>query len=230
MGRVVRFLSCSAFCILTFPGWLSATPGQPSQVKPPEDWTLEERLERRFDPSQARHRRAVETSKSGPGDETVLPDDMIVVDGAENPEILLPGELFDRLLALGFSPDPDSRTVWRKILHPTLVSLGFEESFWRRLEDVAQQPLGTRSRLHELREQLKQASQIRQAELRAEMESLGGSTCGDRAVALNKAKEVFGAQRFQKLLYQGVAPHTKTVMPADTSWTERLRWMEGGCQ
>lgn len=227
---MVRLLTLSAFCVFTIPGWLSATPGQASRIKPPEEWTLEERLERRFDPSQVAHRKQVEASKSGQEDEALVPDDMNVVDGAENPELLLSWELFDRLLALGFSPDPDSRVVWRKILHPSLESLGFEETFWQKLEDVSQEPLKIRSRLHELREQGKQAPHARQAELRAEMERLGSSTCRERAVALRKAKEVFGAQRFQRLLYRGVAPHTKAVMPADTSWTDRLRWMEGGCQ
>lgn len=230
MGRAVRVLTLSAVCVLTIPGGLSATSGQPSRIKPPEEWTLEERLERRFDRSQVLHRKQVEASKSGQESEAALSDDMIVVDGAENPEILLPWELFDRLLALGFSPDPDSRAVWRKIFHPALDSLGFEESFWQKLEDVAQEPLNIRSRLHELRVQSKQAPHARQAELRAEMERLGSSTCRDRAVALSKAKEMFGTQRFQRLLYQGVAPHTKTVMPADASWADRLRWMEGGCQ
>lgn len=230
MGRAVRLLTLSAFCVLTVPGWLTATPGQPSRIKPPEDWTLEERLERRFDPSQVVHRKQVEASKSGQENEALVPDDMNVVDGAENPEIFLPWELFDRLLALGFSPDAGSRTVWRKIFQPTLESLGFDATFWQTLEEVAQEPLRIRSRLHGLREQIKKEPQARQAELRAEMGKVGSGTCMERAAALSKAKEVFGAQRFQRLLYQGVAPHTKAVMPLDSSWMERLRWMEGGCQ
>jgi hypothetical protein len=205
------------------------------KTKAPEDWTVEERLAVRFDAADVRLRRDIDQREriaQGEAPEKIEPAaDTIIVDGRKNPELMLSWELFEHLLSLGFSSNKDAKKFNRDQLGPILETLGFDQgSFWQALEATSGRILEIRRNLAELTKNIGQVSGPERQAINAKSQKIQATLCRDRVEALAKAREVFGQKKMDRLLYQGVAPPMKSVMPNEPMWREQLLWIEGGCR
>lgn len=205
--------------ISTFPISIQA---QAPVNKKPWEWTLEERLASRLDPKQIEKReleREADYHSMGSQAKPALRERAgdYTIEGRRHPELLLPHELF-RSLMTGFIPDQKRREKERQSLRNGILAAGFdEELFWSQLASVTGQyvlylynepgPGGT------------WASDAKQ------------NGCRVAYGALMGARELFGQERFDKLLYQVVAPQTN--VSAGTTATDpakELRERERGCR
>lgn len=194
----------------------------PPAGKKPWAWTLDERLAVRFDPLLIAERQAAEEAHAhaagahGPGPQR-HDQHRYSIAGDRHPELLLPHELFDSLLT-GFAPDDQRRERQRASLRPAMIALGFEEEiFWAKLREAASRyletyaypapgaPVATPSRPYDL--------------------------CHEAFVALSNARHVFGRERFDRFLYEAVAPATwvASSTTADDPAAD-LRFVAGGCR
>jgi hypothetical protein len=193
------------------------------RARAPWEWTIEERLSARLDPmSIAERQDAAEgrhpTIRSQSVREVREGIQNYSVDGAVNPELLLPHELFQSLLT-GFVPDEQRQRRQRESLRRGIVAAGFdEELFWAQLRSAASEYID--SYLYPPPTRIESTSrQDRDGRCRAGF------------VALNTARQVFGANEFDRFLYDVVAPRTQvasTTSAADPA--AELRYVELGCQ
>lgn len=197
--------------------------------KEPWKWTLEERIASRTNPADAaarmaeaqKHLKTGSTQRGRP-----------IVDrftGRTHPELFLPAELFEQLVSMGFHGDAASEQAVRRGLMPELRRHGFPEDFWQRLQVAAtiyiadQQTLmrlgaGLKGQTGPARERIQQAIAVQQSDL-----------CRSRAAALAAARAEFGSDRFDRFLYEFIAPNMFHV--ADSLQTPAaLRRMEEGCR
>lgn len=150
---------------------------------------------------------------------------LTVIDGATDPEVFVPWELFDHLIATAFAPDPRAREVWRSLYHDRLDDPPAD--LWRRLEQASEPIVNLQELRREVTQRLESAPEDRRARLTAEMpDSL--TFCRARAAALQNARRELGAQVLDKLLYQAVA-HFVTMTSREENPAE-LAWIEGGCR
>lgn len=189
-------------------------------------WSIEERLALRFDPAHAEKRRAeynaskpsaVNAQSSGAAHATPDADHegtVITIDGKRHPELFLPHEVFDGLMT-GFTPDLELRGLQRAGFASGIESLGFDaDSFWIRLWPVAKRYV-----------ELKYA-----AGRRSETAADRDASCRERFAALVAARNLFGAERFDMLLYEVVAPRTwMSSVATGTDPASELRREAAGC-
>lgn len=191
--------------------------------KEPWELTLEERLERRFDPKlNTPHKDS--RGKSG----VDVENNIVSVDGHRQPELLLPFELFRKLLKQAYGPHEESRSLYREELAPLLHSLDLGETFWTDLERISMDVLSVDREVRVLLERLAAVPEDRRQEIGQEIDRLQESYCADQARVLSEAESFFGRERLYKLLYKGVAKNggitTKGVTP------EQLKYIAGGCK
>jgi hypothetical protein len=121
--------------------------------------------------------------------------------------------LFDFLLRGGLNIDARRRARGRATLAAGLKRSGFDpDSFWSSVESVSVAYLAIRDR---------------QDRTRAE----GFENCHSRVEALNAARELFGTERFDRMLYSVVAP--KSDFGEGTTFPDpagRLRREANGCE
>jgi len=178
---------------------------------PPWQWTDDERL----------NARTVGSSRQPlTGESTSTSNDRVqfVLDGARNPELFMPTELFDNL-TLGLWDDTAVREDARSRYRDAIVKFGWQEdAFWKTLAKVDR-------RHQELQRRF--LSRDLQA---AEGERLNVEACAARVTAFHAAKAAFGAEKFLQFLYTAVAPGMNITARTGTDEERRLRWVEGGCQ
>lgn len=179
------------------------------------EWTLDERLADRFDPAKIEEREQAYRSshpQMGPDSPLSKGELRYRIDGRRNPELFVPHELFDALLT-GLGPNESRRTNQREFYRKQLQKIGFDgETFWPALASVSGPYLALQDRV-----------------ITRSIEADG--RCRARYDALQSARELFGADRFDRLLYTVVAPTMQygagTTVPNPS---ERLRREAGGCQ
>lgn len=166
-------------------------------------WTVDQRLRARFDPHDVKKR--LEAIDMVP-----RPDpDANVVDGAKNPELLLPTELFPHLLKRGFDENLDARKAFRDKVEPVAGELGIGPELWPVLREVA--------------------ADLLPSDLK-EMPTWEGF-CRRNFEALEAAREAFGEKAFDRMLYEVVAPGIKISARGNGPELEKeLRDMEDGCR
>jgi len=204
------------------------------------EWTLEERLAKRFDPAvmeelQVQYQAEQEAIRKQRGGS--FPEDEARVkrpapvrekrDGRKTPELFLPGELFDILLDGTFAPGLERVNIqgFRADYEQWVAALGLGSDFWDRLEGVAAPYLtllqkGGRQRLPT------------KADIAAKGEERRFHICRARLQALEAAEAEFGKEAFLRLLYEGVAPSVQeTSLYSDYQRkADELRFQEGGCR
>jgi len=191
----------------------------------PWDLTPEERLAARTEASRTAAR---ETALDKTVTQDVESASWTRIRGATAPQALFPGELFSRLLTLAFAPDPEVRESLRQTLNETAIALGFGESFWPQLETCARAVLESRQRQIELAKQGRLAGADAASALKAKVADEGTNECRLRKDALERAYQLFGRERFLKLLYYGVAPSTNVISRNEDR--AALIRAEEGCQ
>jgi hypothetical protein len=186
------------------------------------DWTIEERLAKRFDPvamrtREAEYQKVQPTAATSKGYATANGRERASIsysiDGRYHPELFLSHELFDTLIT-GFTPDLELRAKQRDFLREDLLKHGFDqELFWVQLESVG----GEYARLH-------------YDQTKATTKGVDIERCRSRFRALEAARFLFGRQRLDRFLYEALAPKTSfSVTTAGIDQASRLRQAEEGC-
>ena len=201
--------------------------------KPAWEWTLDERIAKRLDPDLIRDRaRAHEkdlVERGGFKPEEVIPV-RFIVEGRRDPELLLPFELFGSIIeGVG---EPDNRRGTRRVYRNKIRESGWEEDlFWQTLQEATAEYLNAQEERVAL--ELK-ALTLPPAERRAlgiQAETRGPAECGLRKDALERVRQKLGAEKFDRFLYEKVAPNVgiSSDFPfGNEEW--RLRYIEGGCR
>jgi hypothetical protein len=217
-------------------------PHATQSVRSREAWQLtdDERITARLDPEKIRQRMAAHASamnrlhgsgaSSGMSMSSGQPL-MFRIDGAENPELFLPFELFANLLrGVDMKLTPNDRQMARAMLEPKIKTFGFEpEAFWTALGSSTTGYFKARD-----------GGGLTAASKRARTEATPSPSgpndghialCRGRLMALSSARDHFGRETFDRFLYTVVAPTlTVTSSPPGPDEGSGLRYLAGGCQ
>ena len=195
-----------------------------AQVAPKEawQWTDEERLSSRFNPTAIAQRNAARRADSIQGTNTAASIESTgttsleyFIDGRRDPALFMPHELFENLLIVVGS-DASVRARGRRVLEPGLISLGFNDpsSFWADLEKDSKPFLVLKAQF------VAHDAHFSDKEL-----------CAARAAALARVRKRVGSARFDQLLYVLIAPGLQysqaTSFPDPAA---RLRHEAEGCK
>lgn len=194
-----------------------------AEGKEPWELTLEERLERRFDPKVNTQR--VPGAVGG----VDLEKNVVSVDGARQPELLMPYELFQGLLRRVYGPQNEMNLMYRERYTPLLQGLEIDEkTFWVDLERISEDLLRVDKEKRALAVGLESMSEEKRHEVLQQIDRVQESYCTDRVRVLSEAERFFGKEKFYRFLYEGVA---KTMAITSLSSTpEQMRFIAGGCQ
>lgn len=183
----------------------------------PWEWTQEERLAVRLDPAQIARRQNAEAARAAaatPQPSTTAQQGLhnYSIDGSRNPELLLPHELFRSLLS-GFMPNEEARQRKRDSLRAAIVAAGFDEAlFWSQLRAAASEYID---------------NHVYPAPGTPHRPGL----CRSAFVSLNNARQVFGKDRFDRFLYEAIAPVTQVTSATNAADpSAELRFVAAGCQ
>ena len=149
--------------------------------------------------------------------------------GRTHPELFLPTQVFHHFITMSLDGDQQRRDIVRRAMAADVARFGPPADFWNRLDallsfhvadlQAERDLLASRSKVDgAARERLDKSLRLKQ-----------GDVCRGRAEGLALARDAFGRERFDRFLYEVVAPNTFYV--ADKLQTaEQLRWREGGCR
>lgn len=238
--------SKAVWTLLVLLGLASAFPSsangqaQSASPKPAWQWTVEERLAKRFDPEASAARVAEEAEKEREfrarnpelADDPLFKTDypgrppMETIDGAKTPELFMVWELFTFFVDQAFPLlESDGTNHYRQRIEQRAAALGFGRDMWPRLEK-ATAPFN--DLMHEAR---RQPSRFGKSRLGSPMAPEDLRWCHVRAQAIADAKAEFGEEAFLRLLYEAVAPEEAiSGALAPPGLAERYRFMEGGCK
>jgi hypothetical protein len=185
-------------------------------TKPAWEWTLDERIAKRLDPAMIRERTQASerdrVEKDGFTPEVRASVGLLatpvrfIVEGRRDPELLMP---FDEIRESG----------WQ------------EELFWQTLQEATAEYV--KAQEERVAMELK-ALTLPPAERRAlsiKAEARNTAECGLRMDALQKVRQKLGTEKFDRFLYEKVAPNVgiSSDFPfGNEEW--RLRYIEGGCR
>ncbi|HVE70546.1 MAG TPA: hypothetical protein VNI54_04190 [Thermoanaerobaculia bacterium] len=185
-----------------------------AEERQPWQFSAEERLTLRFDPSKIKerkeryrsdHRLSVRDSVTGNNASDPVSPQAYVIDGRRDPHLFLPHELFDHLLS-SFHPDATLATRQRDLYGREIRAMGFDDvEFFRRLHGAAAPYLEVRER---------------------NGSPTSRSRCRARREALDAARSA--VRDLDVILYLAVAPHSQ--LASSTGEAARLRDAESGCQ
>jgi hypothetical protein len=213
--------------------------------KPAWQWTLDERLAKRFDPEARRARVAAKTAEEtayqkrldaagsfpldGAGGfvEESRRRDIDVINGRKNPELFLPVELFTYLIQDAFPPEGVDPSEYRRMVEERAVALGFGSDLWTRLGKVAAPVLRLERQREELAKRNPSGVRVKKG---AEMDDSDLVLCRARAEALAQAEAEFGKESLFRLLYQATITSTEVVYDLYGGMEEHQRYLEGGCK
>jgi hypothetical protein len=185
-----------------------------------------ERLAIRFDAEKSRLRDARVKAEDGFPAQTSQGAPDCGVQGRFDSELLLSWEIFDHFIRMRFKPNPGpSQESWLVAMEDELPEYGFDDdfgdSFWKRLALV------TRVFVEDLfPKDDEPPSQISAREPSERYLRI----CRERVEALNAARAEFGADRFDRFLYEVVAPRMNVAHPCSAEWQIRALFLEGGCR
>jgi hypothetical protein len=228
----VRAITTATLAVASFLGLAvhgsAQSPLAAGAGKSPEDWTIEERLEARFEPAAMKARREVHARDLADLFGNV-PDDSAecFIDGSTNPELFLPWEPFTYLLTNAFSSSPERNQSFRASVGAEAEALGIGTRVWPTLEAIVPEILHVRALAKENGQKLRVASGPARRSFLEEDEALGRRACALRHDALQAARVALGEKIFDRFLYRAVAPKMTTSMRAN-EWREQLRFVEEG--
>lgn len=208
-------------------------PAHRSTKSEPWKWTLEERIEVRFDADSMRERSAAmeERNRAIRGDSPrtaqkptpdAAPPIQQAIDGTRDPALFTPAEVFDGLL-FAFYDLPDTRKQIRDAVNRELPALYVSpDEFWNSLEQIAGKYIDRNQEMFHGRGLTSRKEQ--------------NEFCAMRIDALSAARARFG-DGFDRLMYVAVAPKMSSVggssssnRPPARDPIRELRRKEGGCR
>lgn len=231
---LVRVAALAGVLLAAAAGAQSPEGGQPEKaqgkpVKPAWQWTLDERLAARFDPEGMKRRadREAELAKKTAaqfGERFDIAPGQHSIDGKSEPELFLPGELFNSLLSSAFHENALHQREMRTWIEERAAVLGFGSDLWRRLERVTAPYLRLRDERN-----LRALAAASRAEAHEDSAEERRAICRAHAQALAAAKAEFGEEALLRLLYEVKAPTMSVTNEGTEGMSDHLRYMEGGC-
>lgn len=149
------------------------------------------------------------------------------LDGRTSPELFLPIELFRNLLT-GLS-NPDGLAALTEAYGATAARLELPPDLLTQVLTVADDYMKRDARIQTLNRQLSTGAAGSGTELAAERDSLSRLQCAALFGALAQARQRYGRARFDRYLYEAVAPGMVVLTTAPDS-ADELMWWEGGCK
>lgn len=211
-------------------------------AKPAWQWTLDERLAKRFDTASQLER--MEPKATEPYGVASIPTGSVakpsltaaklpsIIVGVRDPELLLPWELFDVLISGAFSEDVATRDEERREIaeNARKAGLTLPAGFWDTLSDATKRHWEVEHRAFAIGRRMQKVSAGEVADLRAQYSQNYAGLCQVRAEAIARARAAFGAEWFDRFLYEGVAPRTVQIKAAGVDDPYLLRAIDGGCR
>jgi hypothetical protein len=193
------------------------------RMKPPEDWTTEERLAVRFNPVDVEKRDALghcEVNHRRVGCNNI--------GGPQYGALFMPTELFSLFLGGAFQPGQAPKPE-RCLYDHQLRAAGLEPaSFWPEMDRIATPELRAQA-------DFRAPSRIRPDATRADLEAAGRknhrlsiSLCRAQVAAVAEARQRFG-KRFERYLYREIAPTAFQTGSLGPSMEYLVSWREEGC-
>ena len=114
----------------------AAWSADPRAVRHPADWTDGERFAALTNDGEASRRVEAHrtTQRIDSEAEALRPYD--IIDGAQNPHLYFPGELFDHVARYAFVDDPKFRAAYQEMREASRRKLGLPDDFWLQLESI----------------------------------------------------------------------------------------------
>jgi hypothetical protein len=216
---------------------LGAPPNQDSgsrQMKEPWEWTENERIVARLDPSFVKansHPRA-NTPGGYVAAQGISTDLVLVIDGSKTPEMFLPSELFTNLLD-AFQSNATFREGARTIYQQRIITFGFKDphAFWSELEKVIAPHLALMRDAASLDTRIQEANARDRNVLVKNKGDLDVALCRSRFRAMTSARAHFGQETFDRFLYTVVAPNLKkfSAIPGAGA-ASGYAYVESGCR
>ena len=186
-------------------------------AKPAWEWQLIDRVTVRTHPSAVEALRVTSTASDRYA---------VRIDGRRNPELFLPIELFRNLLS-GLSGDPSGRPVLREAFAPVVERLTLPPDFLDQIAETSSEYIAAHKRIRRLNAEL--AERPGADDVRSERDVLGAAQCATLFEALESARARYGRERFERFLYEAVAPGMVVVLAEPEDAVDLLKW-EGGCK
>ena len=166
----------------------------------PWNWTAAERVKARRDPTQRDRRIATYRQRAGtPGP---VAD---VIDGSATPELFFPGELFEYLVRSSFVTLPQA---YPGVVRQRTSDLFRETMEWETFRAIT---AGYASVLAD------EQAALRRGDARA-ISALQDRKCAAAADAFRAARQAFGRERFDRMLYEVVPVSIKVSYSRDTNF------------
>ncbi|MCU1230759.1 MAG: hypothetical protein JWO97_3643 [Acidobacteria bacterium] len=221
---------------------LFAADAGSARPKPAWQWTLEERLAKRYDPASLKDRITREATEpfgimSVPQGTIANPSPTAarypsIIVGARDPELFMPWELFDDVVRHAYSSDPASRAEIRAQIEQRAKQANFRlpDGFWAELGRTAKPWIDLGDRVQRAGRQLRLANPIETRELRHDLDQARDEACTVRFNAFNAVREHFGANWIAQFLYETVAPDVTLIRAAGADDPVQVLSFEGGCR
>jgi hypothetical protein len=223
-----RLLSCLSVALLTPTLCFAA---EPPEKTPAWDWSNDQRLANRCDLNLMRERASASGSGSHIQSDAVK-EDHFVIEGAKNPELFMPSELF-RTLVAGLDESSESRKRVREAYAAGITRFGWNpNAFWSKLDTVTAQARAAAARQRSISQTLYTGSPTERRKAADQTTKLSIDVCRANADALAAANKTFGVAQFRKFLYTVVAPSIVSLTTQGSGSVERQRllYVEGGCR
>jgi len=149
--------------------------------------------------------------------------------GRTHPELFLPTEVFHEFIKMSCTGEQQQRDLIRHAMAADVARYGFPADFWNRLDALLSFHVSDLQAERDLLASRSKEDGAARERLERSLQMKRDDVCRGRAEGLALARDTFGRERFDRFLYQVVAPNMFYV--ADKLQTAaQLRWREGGCR
>jgi hypothetical protein len=195
--------------------------------KPPWQWTLDERLDRRFDGPclAARRARAADDARTDGSCRGSGVSEFVF--GTDTPELFLPHELFTSIINMASSGEAQEH--FRETFMERAKENGIElpADFWKTLREAAAEYVAIEEKHTAMVSQFGKATPAEQRAISVAISEAQNANCAARQRALEGARAVFGGDLFDRILYTVVA-HGLCMSGDGDAGT--AAWIAGGCR